>query len=353
MGRGELSRSMTEADHDLLAAYVTAAAIPRARTDRRKYPIYVGRVARLGMDLLGLRVEEALRRLDERGVGDDRIAAAFANPTRIMRAVHTFNEGLIAADVSKARRQALVLRLVRLAQLLKAGDVFCRDGMNLVLPAAEAESLAGSLEREPAAPSVVDAFQRLAATLWAAAESLYFACHGVAREQHGAYRLADGTLLIVRDYRELMPAELWPELPPLRHSSLRLLAWHTADAEVEWDAFNNLYLHGAPLAQTLTAAAVTNGDGTPLSMASLGAVTDELLALVAALGNRIARWSEEEIAHQYLKVLWWQVRPLQQLLGEDWQPPDSVFERLASSGVGPQSDHQPMEAEIRAKMDLL
>lgn len=344
---------MTDEDRDLLDAYVTAALIPRVRTDRRKYPIYVGRVAPLGMEVLSLQVEEALQRLDIQGVPPGDIAAALGNPTRIVRAVHTFNEGLIAAGAAKQRRQALVLRLLRVAEELKAGDVLCRDGNNLILSAQAAEELAASVEPEAATEVVIAAFQGLAATLWSAAEGLYFACHGVAREQHGAYPLADGRLLIVRDYRELAPAELWPNLPSPSHSSIRLLAWHTADADVEWDAFNNLYLNGPPLMQTLTSVAVIGADGTPLPATSLRPLTEELLALVSSLAGRVDSWDEREIARKYLEVLWWQVRPLTLMLDADWRPPRSVFERLDSTGVGPHSDHQPVASAIRAKMDLL
>jgi hypothetical protein len=341
-----------EEDHDLLAAYVIAATIPRERTDRRKYPIYVGRIAPLGMDLLALEVEEALRRLDERGFSSAEIAAAFGNPTRILRAVHTFNEGLIQAGASKERRQALVLRLLRLAQELKAGDVLCRDGNNLVLSTAEAEELAREVDAAPAAP-LAEAFQALAACLWSAAEGLYFACHGVAREQHGVYPLADGRALIVRDYRELAPADLWPDLPPLSQPAIRLSACHRPDPEVEWDVFNNLYLNGPHLAETLDAVAVTTEGRGSLPMDEVAAVTQELLALVTALAERIDSWDEHEVARQYLRVLWWQARPLKLLLEEDWRPPEEAFRRLDSTGVGAHSDRQPVASEIRARMDLL
>lgn len=340
-------------DRHLLAAYVSAATAPRARTDRRKYPIYVGRVASLGMDVLAFEVEDALRRLEARGVPDREIAEAFGNPSRIIRAVHTFNDGMIGAGVSKARRQALVLRLVRIAQELKSGDVLCRDGSNLVLSAEAAAELAGSVEPEPATESVTRAFQALAATLWSAAEALYFACHGVAREQHGVYRLAGGGWLIVRDYRELAPEELWPDLPSLRIPSLRLLAWHASDPEVEWDAFNNLYLKGPPLTETLSAVAVIDGNGAPLPVDSLDDLTGELLALIAAVTVRVDSWEELEVARQYLQILWWQVRPLLVLAERDWRPPKVVLDRLAAEGVGPHSDQQPTALEIERRMDLV
>lgn len=345
--------AITAEERDLLEGYVEAALIPRGRTDRRKYPIYVGRVAPVAMDVLGPQVEDALRRLAERGVPPAEIAAQLGNPTRIMRAIHTFNEGLIVAGAEKQRRQALVLRLLGIAQELKAGGVLCRDGDNRVLSEVEVEELAGSLQREPATDSTVATFQGLAATLWSVAESLYFACHGVAREQHGAYPLPDGTLMIVRDYRELAPRELWPEAPAPRHSSLRLIAWHSPEARVAWDVFNNLYVDGPPLSRTLSAVAVLAGDGRALPTASLGPIVDELLGLVRAVTATIDGWDETEIARRYLDVLWWQVRPLAMLLEEDWRPPQSVLRRLDSVGVGPHSDRQPTLAEIRVKMDLL
>jgi hypothetical protein len=341
-----------EDDRRLLAAYVAAAVVPRARTDRRKYPLYVGRVAPLGMDVLAREVEDALERLGSQGIADREIAQAFGNPTRIVRAIHTFNDGMRGAGVPKARRQALVLRLVRIAQELKAGDVLCRDGNNLVLSAEEAEELAGSVEPESVSEPARRDFQGLAATLWSAAEALYFACHGVAREQHGTYRLAGGEWLIVRDYRELTPTELWPDLPPLPFSSVRLLAWHAEDPEVEWDAFNNLYLNGPPLTVTLSAVAVLAGEDV-LSVESLGGLTRDLLGLLGAVTRRIDSWEEHEVARQYLRILWWQVEPLLSLAGRGWQPPDVVFERLVSLGVGPHSDKQPEALEIERKMDLL
>jgi hypothetical protein len=343
---------MTEDDRRLLAAYVTAATAPRARTDRRKYPIYVGRVAPLGMDVLAQEVEDALGRLGRQGVADREIAEALGNPTRIVRAIHTFNDGMVGAGVPKPRRQALVLRLVRIAQELKAGDVLCRDGDNLVLSAEEAEELADSVEPEAVTEPVARAFQGLAAILWSAAEALYFACHGVAREQHGAYRLVGGGWLIVRDYRELTPTELWPDLPSLRFPSVRLLAWHGEDPKVEWDAFNNLYLNGPPLSETLSAVAVVAGEGA-LPVESLDGLTRDLLALIQAVTRRIDSWEEHEAARQYLRTLWWQVRPLLSLAWRDWRPPGIVFERLASQGVGPHSDKQPAALEIEQKMDLV
>ena len=349
----ELSRLTPEGDQDLLAAYVAAAIVPRVRTDRRKYPIYIGRVAPLGMDVLALQVEEALRELADGGVADGEIATRLGNPTRILRAVHTFNDGMIAAGAEKARRRALVLRLLRIAGELKAGDVLCRDGNNLVLSGEEAKAVATSVEPESASGPIARSFQALAATLWSAAEALYFACHGVAREQHGVYLQDDGRAVIVRDYRELAPAELWPDLPPLRFPALRLLAWHAPAARIEWDLFNNLYVNGPPLTETLSAVAVVAGKGASLPVDELDGLAKELLTLVETVTRRIDSWDEDEVARQYLRILWWQVRPLLLLAGRDWQPPDAVLGRVESVGVAPHSDRQPVASQLEAKMDLL
>ena len=101
------------------------------------WPIDINSIVHLFMDLFVQELFEDLNRLKARGVDDRGIAARFKTAACIIRLIMPCVLGMKAARTPVESLREKVLYLLTLAKYLKHGDIFNRDGRNIVLSPAE------------------------------------------------------------------------------------------------------------------------------------------------------------------------------------------------------------------------
>lgn len=344
---------MKAEDRERLEKYVEAAIIPRYNTDRRKYPIYAGRVGKLYLDILSKELFDDIEEFKSRGGTIRDLACVFNNPARIMRMAHTILAGLKMNDFPIEKQRQMILTLLDIVRAMKYGGEFCEDGRNLILSPAELSSL---LEKElliEADKKSSHLVQQLCGVLWAYVETPYFVCHGIAMEAQGPYinPQNESQVVLIRDFFNLRPIDLWQECNCVPCEKIRVIAIHE-NIDVWFDAFDNLYIRRGNLVESLRLYSIRE-DEKPLSLDQIKELCNILNDVIFSITTRIDSWIEREIARKYMDIFWYQVKPLKEALGKSWQPPQIVLDRVATAEIPPHSDKRPTVEGLRKQMSLI
>ncbi|MDQ2902134.1 MAG: hypothetical protein M3Y81_01095 [Chloroflexota bacterium] len=344
-------------DRERLLRFRDSVIVPLANTDADKWPIRSGRISRLCLDAFSREFFADLQELQQRGMSLEQCAALFGNPSHLWRMSHHLLNGLRLLSTPLEAQQQAMLALLDMIASLKYGDPFCSDGSNCVWSPGQAMEEAAAL---PAQPPVEEnartsqAVHRLAGMLWAYAESLYFVAHEISVEIHGPYRLPNGQQMLVRDFFNLHPCALWPEVHSLLtgYGTVRILtAYRQFHAHL--DVYNNLYLDpGVRLADETTASVVLLG-GRPAGIAQIERLIQETGHAIKDISGQVDAWSLEHIARHYIAIFWWRKAALREALHENWRPPQDVLDRVAAGKIAdPATSNPPLEA-LRQQYDLL
>lgn len=343
---------MKAEDRERLEKYVEAALIPRFNTDRRKYPIYAGRVGKLYLDVLSEELFNDIEEFKSRGGTIQDLSRIFNNPARIMRMAHTILAGLKMNDSPIEKKRQMILTLLDIVKAMKYGSEFCEDGKNLILSPTE---LSGLLENEPLREADKDSsrlVQQLCGVLWAYAETPYFVCHGIAMEAHGPYKNPqnESQIMLIRDFFNLKPIDLWQECNLVPFEKVRIITIHE-NIDVWFDAFDNLYIRSGNLVESLRLYSV-RADEKLLSLDPIKEFSNILNDAIFPITAKINLWTEREIARKYMEIFWYQVKPLKEALGKSWRPPQIVLNRVETVELPPHSDKRPTKESIRQEMSL-
>lgn len=344
---------MKAEDAERLKKYVEAALIPRYNTDRRKYPIYAGRLGRLYLDVLSNELSNDIEEFIDKGHTIKDLANIFNNPTRIMRMTHTILAGMRMNNLPIEKQRRVILTLLDVVKAMKYGGEFCEDGRNLILSPREISDL---LEKESFVQANKESSrlaQTLCGVLWAYAETLYFVCHGIAMEAHGPYGNPRNSsqVVLIRDFFNMRPIDLWQECERVPFENVRLIATHE-NVDVWFDVFDNIYIRKGNLVESLRFFSVT-GNGRSLSLDEIKELSNILNRTISSITGKVDSWTEREIAGKYMEIFWYQVKPLKEALGKNWRPPQIVLHRAADAEIPPPSDKRPTEDSLRQEMSLV
>lgn len=324
---------------------------PLANTDADKWPIRSGRIGRLCLDEFSSEFFTDIQTLYERGMSTQEIAALFEKPTRLWRMSHHLLNGLRLLSATKKEQQKAILTLLDLIKPLKYGDIFCRDGTNTIWPPQIVAAITSLLPVE--SQDIARLIHRLAGTLWAYAESLYFVAHELSVEIHGPYTLSNGYYLFVRDFSHFHPDELWLSTDALLpQRSVRIMIVYK-QFHGHLDVYNNLYLDpGMRLTEEAVSYAVLIDDHAA-STQEIQQLIQSASNVIQAVSTLVDSWSLEQTAHQYVHIFWWRKAVLSKALEKDWSPPQKVLRRVVAENILDPVFFNPSIEALSRQYDLL
>src|SRR5262245_57274366 len=98
---------------------------------------------------------------------------------------------------------------------------------------------------------------RFCALMSAYTDSLFFRAHDAAKEIHGPYISNDGrTQVVVKQYFNLRPVELWPEMPLLSAHAMTVYLRYKRNVRFRIDALNHLSHDGASPIEALDSCGI-------------------------------------------------------------------------------------------------
>lgn len=318
------------------------------------WPLHVARIAPYYADLEATDLVRRLRMLRAAGRTPAEIAALYPSASSAKSLLLDLVPGMKDAGLPAAEREDFVATMFAGLAGIEHGDVFCRDGTHRLLSPEDAVQLAETAHRTEDRDLAAAAFG-----LSGAAQSLVWSMHfygwtDISFVIHGPYRVttADGTAatLVVRDFFDLQPAPLWPELPAPPCGTIRLATLHDDSDTFGIDIFNHLTHRNALLSST-KAVLLTVDDRELTSAEDALALRGALIALVRRQKQIVDALGERELATKFVESRYYAFRNWRAALGDDWRPPAEVYQRLRTLPLPPDPPSDDSWAALRDVFD--
>jgi len=302
--------------------------------DYSDWPVKLSSVFHLFLPHFSQEFRRDLRALkNERGMSARDIARGFGTPSRIYRLIDSVIYGMRRERMPLEEQRAVVEELLDLVKALKHGSEFNEDGRNEILSPAESFALAELVAERPCSLSDAALCQRLCGLIWASAESMYFRCHCVAKEIHGPYP-ARGKVaqILVRDYANLQPSELWPGKPVLPFGRLRVVVGYREPVKLSIDPLNHLSNDGQQSPTNIWGVRLWL-DGQEVDVREASGMMPAIENTITTLGAAVDAMNWHERVEAYAAIFWYRKRPLADALGLPWEVPDAVRQIVSSGSV--------------------
>lgn len=313
-----------------LIDFSRAIAVPLYNTDAIKWPIRSGHIISQVGDLYAREYIDQLYILYEE-YDPSLWRTAISNSLSIWRMAHHIINGLEKEKTDKnSIAQACLLMINIIENVTNKEKIFSED--HIILN----DSVVNALCHHSDAIADNDKIQKLlslSTLLWAYAESIYFQGREICCEYHGPYLVNERIKVMVRDYKNFDPKDLW--LGQEFESdirNIRIVTFHNEKLNLTIDAYNNVNIPQGNFLQSCFGGAffingyIANEDMISMMLDKFGKSLVQQLKLVNSL-------DEKELYRQYLKIFWYRKKSLAEFLSVDWRPPEIAFERMEHAEI--------------------
>jgi len=332
--------SLSPEEHKLLDEFAEAMADNLMATSREPYShIWPAPVANIlvarwySHSTFPKQMYSMIRELEGKGYAEKEIANVWGGPSRICLFLF-WVDGKATLEMPADDIAQLAVRLIKYIGCYRRGDIYCRDGRNLILSDQDVERVLQ--EFRPVVPAGSGAFEelrtsvaRLNTALWLYTELLYFACHSWGHEFHGPYPVGDDKTLVVRQYYDLKPA-FWGFSSRLR--SERLTAFEIYEgAEIAYDMLNRTRSKGSPLACLRDYGLRIGGlDGDVVgNLEELRAIENNAIEVVEEAAQYESTLGKRDLIRKFNEATFHcGIKPLAEALGQDWAVPEHVYDMI-------------------------
>jgi hypothetical protein len=295
--------------------------------DVNSWPVKLNAAFHLFGGEFGDEVLADIRDLETEGRSHAEIARPFGTPSRLYRQIDSVIYSLRRNRRPIDEQRRWVAKLIDMVATLKHGSVFNEDGSNIVLgPGAIAAGRFPELpiENRSAACSAA----RFCALMSAYTDSLFFRAHDASNEIHGPYVSNDGrTQVLVKQYFNLRPIHLWPEMPLLSRDEITVYLRYNRDVRFQVDALNHLSHEGASPVDALESCGIEI-DGVSQPIAVLDRHIVEMRETISAVSRWIESIGWNDRVVKYGEIFWFRKRPLSDQRGRDWRLPSAVRDAI-------------------------
>lgn len=323
-------------------AYLDAMDLAlRGVGDFQPRPFHIAEVAPYFTDVEAIDLYTRLRRLQAQ-LSDREVGLLFPSANSMKTLLMDLICGMKVAGIGSQERVWFVERIFDAMAALETGDIFCRDGTHRILTPQQAQELSDAASWVVAdsteAGTYVRAAYRASACGQAMVWALYFyAWTDMGWEIHGPYDVrgpggARG-LLVVRDYFDLAPTLLWPEVTGWPIRSMRMMTLHDPAAEIRFDVLNHATQKGSWPASSR--AAELSVDGAPAAdVAAATAAAARVLTAARAHHQMIDGMSRVELLKRFVASRYYAFRKWRTWFGDDWRQPTEIDERIVLHPLG-------------------
>lgn len=258
----------------------------------------------------------------------EEISQHFNNPARIYRIIHSIIYGMKLRNIGLEEQRNMVNLLLEMTSDLKHGDIFNKDGRNIIYCDSSIFSNLGYTycDRLQAAR-----LQRFFGLMWAYTESLFFRAHDVTKEIHGLYYDGDYKVLI-REYYNLCPEEIWDKRRYINYSMLKIITYYAKDLDISLDAYNHIFFKAGNYIENMVKYRI-EADGKEISLEQLL----EQIPNIEDCIKSVHAWTDEvgpkQIINRYADIYWYRKKALKDILNKDWRVPISVREGIEKGDI--------------------
>lgn len=269
----------------------------------------------------------------ERGLSLAEIARAMGNPARIYRIIDTSLYGLRHRRRPLEEQRATTLKLLDMIRALKHGSEFNENGVNEILPLETVKELDARIPPLSAGESRF--IHQFCGVMWSYTESIFFRAHDVTKEIHGPYPLGDGQTMVVKEYLNLRPTEIWGDIPLLPCDRIRIVKKYGPGLGLTIDALNHLYNEKGTNAVPYLLGTFMEVDDRVVDQEEGRELLERMQETIAFNAVQVDALTWHQKVEKYAEIFWFRKRPVRELRGLAWQVPENVRERIAAGTENP------------------
>lgn len=322
---------------DLLYEFARAISVPLYNTDGIKWPVrsspVISHVGHIFAVEYASQVEELVCNYDPAYW-----AGCFPNSVALWRSSHHMINGLEKAMVPKKKIADYCFFFIKLIQEISHHSCLFSQ-QHIILEDVTIRQLYEGYDKIDKKNSISDILS-LSVLLWAYAEALYFQAREICCEYHGLYQLENGTQVLVRDFNNFYPKELWAHLEFEKDiKNIRIVTYHDQNFSLTIDAYNNVNVtRGSFYNSCIGTQLFINGKIQPTE--AINSMTEHFTEKLSSQMKHIKKLNINAVYEQYAKIFWFRKKGLGYLLGHDYTVPEQVLQILSQITVYPDK-HNP------------
>lgn len=259
------------------------------------------------------------------------IAKLFKNPTRIAEFTYLLF-GLSESDLKPNEKITLALDIIELVKCYRKKDPFCRSKKNLILNQNQINKIIKSknfvkIDKNLEKEKYKKLISRINAALFSYCEFIHSGIHQNGHEFHGPYKLKDGRLLIVREYYDLKPVEVWPFSKRFKYKNIKIFEIYSG-IDIFFDYTNHLVC-SKPLSDHLEAFyIILNGSKVINKIEELEILLKNINSYFQKALFSTSNFKRKDWIKKHMEMRYWYLKPLKKLFGKDWKPPKKQYDHL-------------------------
>jgi hypothetical protein len=205
--------------------------------------------------------------------------------------------------------------------------LFCLDGTHRILSKEEVERIdKGERWVEAKNSTIKKEIANLIASLENLVWAFYFdpfVCAG--REIHGPYPISKNEVILVRDYFNLNPKEIW-EIKN-KYQSIKMYLKYPKSLNIKLDYANHLK-SSKPLGDNLLSFSIKVEGKQLSSLTQIHSLSKYFLYLGEKQADKVNTLSPLEILKKGAEIYYYRYKNFFEYYKEDWHPPSAVYERI-------------------------
>lgn len=316
-----------EAYHALSAFIVTGS-----REQPPSWPLSVITINQIHRKFFPNELYTTIKALEKKGLRDKEICSLLWGPTALTYLLYLPTSALgrqtstepLFDGCSAAESRAFIEKVIDYIALIRKGDPYCRDHKNILLTERDVEKELAmqrffEVSENPELASIVHTIN---AVLFNYCLLIHVGGRGFSQEYHGPYGLGNGKSLLIRDYFNLKPSEVWPFAAALPFDTFSVFEIYQ-DVDIRLDLFNH-YWHSKPPAQSLSTFALST-DGRALTASEIQELFESCKEVMKEGILAVRRFSAEEWITKMIEMRYHWLKPAKTISGKNWKPPSDVL----------------------------
>lgn len=285
--------------------------------DYNDWPIKVNAITHLFLKEFAAQCMEDIKEIKGNKTLEGKLLRQFGNPARLYRLIDPVIFGMKRLGIRLEDQREMVIYMLDLVKNMKYGSEFNEDGKNIILSPSYVPEFIHRMKLKKAEKKDAIILQKFCGIMWSYTESIFFRAHEVTKEIHGPYELKDGRQLLVREYLNLKPVEIWHgNVPFLDADNIKIYSVYDSRLSIKIDSYNHLFLNSGDYVSNLKEYSILV-DSKP---ADLDCIMHFMMDIPQTI-NASHSWVEQtdwfDHANKYMDIYWFRKRPFRMVLNKN------------------------------------
>ena len=267
--------------------------------------------------------------IDQQKISDEEIKEALRFPSRIPHFLWRCGDAVKNSSLDKKEKLFIIKQLFKILKIFRKRSLFCENGKNIIWSKSELENYKRNLYWFSAKnKKLKKLISDIEAILYLYTELLYWAQHPLGHCFHGFYSEKRGDLL-VREYFDLKP-KVWSFSQDLNFSEIEIFELYKkkTSSKVKLEFFERSIQTTHSLKQNLNKFALKIDGKTIKKPEEISRCFENLMSVIEKGSKIIQSLNQQQMIEKHADYWFYALKPLCDLVGEDWHPPKQVRENI-------------------------